>query len=358
MGLLFTVPDIQSPGLLSAYVLALLALYALALTVFNVPYLAMPAEMTDSYHERSQIMAYRAFFLVSGSFMGTAGSGLLLTMWGRDAEAYAAVGWILGGVVFAAMLTCALATRGARFSVHKPAVIPLSNQFRLALVNRPFHVLGGIKALQFLQLASSTTATLFFFVAVYGMAEELLFPFGASITVGSIIGLRLWLGVLRRISKRDMFMIALTLFMLGLLSWLLAAEGDPLWMLVVRSMFLGICSGGIIMCSQSMITDVIDYDRRLSGLNREGVFSAAFSFIEKTTYALGPLLVGTLLTMFGYDADIPRGQPQPESATIAVIIGMVWIPIGCCIGQLVLLRFYRLDEDDLNNTRRHVLGQD
>ena len=68
--------------------------------------------------------------------------------------------------------------------------------------------------------------------------------------------------------------------------------------------------------------------------------------------------LGCVGCVFGYDASIPRGQPQPDSATIAVIIGMVWIPIGCCIGQLALLRFYRLDEDDLKNTRRHSLGQE
>jgi GPH family glycoside/pentoside/hexuronide:cation symporter len=111
------------------------------------------------------------------------------------------------------------------------------------------------------------------------------------------------------------------------------------------------------MCSQSMITDVIDYDRRISGLHREGVFSASFSFIEKTTYALGPLIVGSLLTIFGYDASIPRGQPQPDSALFAVTLGMVWIPVACCAAQFILLRFYSLDEETLYNARRHELGQ-
>ena len=357
MGLLFSLPDFDNSSTTAAYILLLLTFYTLALTAFNVPYMAMPAEMTDDYHERSHIMAYRAFFLVSGSFMGTAGSGLLLTLWGRNAEAYSAVGWILGAVVFLAMLACALGTSKARYTEHRPIAIPLSNQLKLVWLNKPFLVLGGIKAMQFLQLASATTATLFFFLSVYGVAEELLFAFGAASTMGSIIGLRAWLVVLKRTSKRMVFMLALIMYIVGLLSWLLADASDPLWMLVLRSGFIGVCSGGIIMCSQSMITDVIDYDRRISGLHREGVFSASFSFIEKTTYSLGPLIVGSLLTVFGYDASIPRGQPQPDSALFAVTLGMVWIPVACCVAQFLLLRFYSLDEEALYNARRHELGQ-
>jgi glycoside/pentoside/hexuronide:cation symporter, GPH family len=357
MGLLFSLPDFSSDGLLYAYVFFLLAIYTLALTAFNVPYLAMPAEMTDDYHERSRIMSYRAFFLVSGSFMGTAGAGLLLTLWGRDAIAYGRVGWVLGAVAAAAMLICVFSTAKARFTTYRRPSVPWINQLRILLVNRPFHILGGVKALQFLQLASGTTATLFFFLAVYGKAEELLFPFGVSVMIGSILGLRAWLAVSMKLGKREMFMIALCFYVLAYLTWLLADGSDPLWMLMLRGLFLGLSSGGIVMCSQSMITDVIDYDRRLSGLNREGVFSATFSFIEKTTYALGPLIVGTLLSVYGYDSSIPRGQPQPDTAMFAVAMGQIWIPIVCCIAQFLLLFGYRLDEVKLNATRVHALGE-
>jgi GPH family glycoside/pentoside/hexuronide:cation symporter len=175
--------------------------------------------------------------------------------------------------------------------------------------------------------------------------------------IGSILGLRAWLAVSMKLGKREMFMIALCFYVLAYLTWLLADGSDPLWMLMLRGLFLGLSSGGIVMCSQSMITDVIDYDRRLSGLNREGVFSATFSFIEKTTYALGPLIVGTLLSVYGYDSSIPRGQPQPDTAMFAVAMGQIWIPIACCVAQFLLLFAYRLDEVKLNATRVHALGE-
>ena len=38
-----------------------LALFAIAYTLFQVPYMAMPAEMTDDYHERTRLMGVQNF---------------------------------------------------------------------------------------------------------------------------------------------------------------------------------------------------------------------------------------------------------------------------------------------------------
>ena len=52
--LLFHAPALGGGEASLALVFLLLLVYATAYTVFNVPYLAMPAEMTDSYHERTR----------------------------------------------------------------------------------------------------------------------------------------------------------------------------------------------------------------------------------------------------------------------------------------------------------------
>ena len=66
----FTVPFVgpwpsmtEGEGLLAAlYVLAALLLYTTGYSLFNVPYMAMPAEMTTGYHERSSIHGWRVMF--------------------------------------------------------------------------------------------------------------------------------------------------------------------------------------------------------------------------------------------------------------------------------------------------------
>lgn len=125
---------------------------------------------------------------------------------------------------------------------------------------------------------------------------------------------------------------------------------------MARAALIGAFSCGILVCSQSMIVDTIDYDRRISGINREGVFSSVFSFIEKSTHAAGPLVVGLLLGWFGFDQSLPRGAPQPQSAQDAIVIGMAVLPALCSVIMALGIFFYDLTEQKLDAATLHALA--
>lgn len=348
MILLFNLPEFTSTFWQAAYIEALLLLFAFALTTYNVPYLAMPAEMTDDYNERSTIMSYRALFLSCGTFIGGAIAGLLVGRLGGDEAAYGTVGWVLAGITFSAMMICVIGTRKARFvNDLKKEKVPFGEQMRLFFVNRPFMLMGLIKIIQFLQIAVGGTATLFFFVHVMGRSEAALFPFGIFYVGASIITIRLWLPLIDAFGKREIFIVGLLLQAFAFLSWILASPTEPDWVLYARAAALGGTISGILICGQSMILDVIELDRRLSGLNRQGVASAAFSFVEKVMYAVGPALILALLAIYGFDASLPRDVMQSDGALFAITLGMAWIPATCSIGMIMVLLFYNLTEDKI-----------
>ncbi|MEM6835050.1 MAG: MFS transporter, partial [Pseudomonadota bacterium] len=74
-----------------SYVLVMLLLYTSGYSMFNVPYMAMPAEMTDGYHERSSIHGYRVVFASVGGFAVQTGGTVILEQLGKDWDAYATV---------------------------------------------------------------------------------------------------------------------------------------------------------------------------------------------------------------------------------------------------------------------------
>lgn len=354
---LFSIPTEPSVFSLEAYVLVGLILFAIALTIFNVPYLAMPAEMTEDYHERSSIMSFRAAFLVGGSFVGSAVAGALIKAFGGGMDAYRMVGYVLATVVFITMTTAVLGTRNARFTTFVKPTISVVDQTRLFFLNKPFMILAAAKAFQFLQLAASGASTLFFLVSVMKRDEAWLFPLGMSIIIASILSLRFWLPIIRRFGKREVLIFALLMQSLLALSWLLAGPAEPMSIFILRAACLGVMSGAVLICSQSMIVDTIEYDRKLSGINREGLYSSVFSFVEKSMHATGPLIVGLLLAWLGYDASIPRGLPQPDSAITAIVIGQAILPALCSAAMILCLWFYRLDEDQLAKVKLHDIGQ-
>lgn len=69
LSLLFVVPDFQSEAMMAGYITVILLLYATAFALFNVPYFAMPAEMTTHPDERTLIMSQRIFFSTLGVLM-------------------------------------------------------------------------------------------------------------------------------------------------------------------------------------------------------------------------------------------------------------------------------------------------
>lgn len=356
--LIFTAP-LHPPWLpTNVHIELLLIFYALALTAFNVPYLAMPAEMTSDYNERSVIMSYRALFLVGGSFVGSAVAGMILRHYGGGADAYARAGFFLAAVVLTSMLTATIGTKGSRFTERTHSSMPFANRARLFLVNKPFLILGSVKAVQFLQLATSSAVSLFFFIGVLQKDEGMLLPFGLAISAGSVLSIRLWLPLAIRLGKRNALMIATLLQSLLHLSWLLATPEEPLWIFMARAALIGAFSCGILVCSQSMIVDTIDYDRRISGINREGVFSSVFSFIEKSTHAAGPLVVGLLLGWFGFDQSLPRGATQPPSAQDAIVLGMAVLPALCSVIMGLGIFFYDLTEQKLQAATLHALASE
>lgn len=92
---LFNVPDITGEIGMAAYATFLLILFTTAYTIFNVPYLAMPAEMTDSYNERTSMMGYRVVFFTTANLGLFLGGALLIRTYGPE-QGYSLMGLGLG----------------------------------------------------------------------------------------------------------------------------------------------------------------------------------------------------------------------------------------------------------------------
>ena len=83
----------DSPALLNAWVLGALLVTYTGYTLFNIPYLAMPAEMTTHYHVRTSLMSWRTVFINVGALI--AAFSFALVQWlGNDRQAHGAMGLI------------------------------------------------------------------------------------------------------------------------------------------------------------------------------------------------------------------------------------------------------------------------
>lgn len=353
---LFAIPTGLSPLPLYVAVGAALLLLATAYTVFNVPYLTMPAEMTDDYHERSVMMSYRVVLIAIGTTVGLAGAPALLAFtqerlgWSAPA-AYRGLGVVLGVGITVSMVAAFFGTRRARATERTATTLPARERWRLLVSNRPFLLYLGIKLTSLFSLASITATQLFFVTYVLQKSVGLAGLFGVAQLAGQLLALPAWLAMARVRGKTPVLGWS-TVGMAALaLTWLPAGPAEPVWLYAARGLLFGAASAGNILATQAILPDIMEYDYRRSGLRREGVFAGMASFIEKTAGALAGVVIGGFLSLMDFDEALGAGA-QPESAVFAIMACTALVPFAMHCIKLGLLAFYDLDAARLRATTR------
>jgi len=345
--MLFRVPEFESNGGIYLYISVVLALYALSYTAFQVPHMAMPAEMTNDTHERTRIMSWRVVFMTIGNMMGSAGAPGLVKALGEDREAYGEMGLVIGGLIFAAMLICFLGTAGARQTEQCDTAVRFRDHLGWLRRNKPLLVIMGMKTAIYAGISSFVAVMLFFLYSVLKKGPEVLVVYGIVQTLSTIAFTPVCVWLSRKIGKKPAYAFCLLGFALTLMTWGLATPDESLWAVSVRAFVIGFFAAGSFLYGNSMLMDTFAHDYQISGVRREGLLSAAFSFVEKASLALGPLIIGALLSAMGFDKNLDPTEDQSASAVRAMYIGFIWIPVGCQLIAAGLLKFYKLDQDGL-----------
>lgn len=159
---IFAAPAFDSAATRTVYIGAILIFYATAYTVFNVPYMAMPGEMTRTYHERSELMRWRVYAVGLAIIIGGASGPKLLGWFGGGADAYAKMALIFAPIIILAGIIAFKGTAGAPMTERSMLHVPLGEQIRSAAGNRPFVVLVLVKFITLMSLGIGSIYAYFF----------------------------------------------------------------------------------------------------------------------------------------------------------------------------------------------------
>jgi GPH family glycoside/pentoside/hexuronide:cation symporter len=346
--LLFNVPELTDAATY-LYMGFALALFAISYTCFQVPYMAMPTEMTDDYHQRTKIMSWRVVFMSVGGIVGAGAFAAIAKTLGGDRAGYGEAAIYFGVFISLAMLATFFFTAGSRQTAATPGLDKVSWRQQIAWLrsNRPLMILMGTKVAIYLGVFSSLTTALFFFKSVLKLDETVFFMVFAAQMLTTILFMPVCNWASKRIGKKPAYVISLVGFCVVVATWLLASPNEPTPLLMARAILLGAFGAGAHLYGQSMLIDTFALDYQLTGVRREGVLAAAFSFVEKMCMALAPFIVGFLLSWLGFNKELDPTADQSASAVTAIYIGFVGIPILCQIAAITLLQFYHLTEAEL-----------
>jgi len=321
-GLLFSVPRGLSGLPLFRYALAMLLSLRVAISFFYVPYMALGAELSDDYAERSSIVAGRVFFTVIG---GLAAAFLIWGVFLRgqtgryNGAAYSPLAWTLGVIVIVGALVSTLGTLRARGRLHEAprsgsfGVGQLGSELLEVLRNRSFLSLFMPCLILFTALGVAGALTLHaqtFFWKLSAVQILILSLFAPVGVFGGIFAAGL---LARRIEKRSTAMLGLALIGVAQLapvplrlSGLVPASG-VVPMLALSTILGGLGGSIATIAFQSMMADATDEHEHLFGARREGLYFAGITFSAKAASGLGALIGGIALDVIGF----PHGITNP-----------------------------------------------
>jgi GPH family glycoside/pentoside/hexuronide:cation symporter len=324
----FHVPHFGKPVPQAIYMSFMVLVGFTGYSLYSVPYLTMASEMASSDDERRKIMSWRVVFMAIGLAVSAYAGGFMQAM-GGGLKGYATMSWVYGGICLVTMLATVVATRGIATAPGDSERMSLVDQFRMVAGNARYLRLVLVSFAQ--KLAEGIGYGSFAYFCIY-VVHQPLSGIGLVVlasTAGQVLAQPLWLRASRRWSAPTLYTIGVLGWCLNLLLWLAMKDRSPLW-LIPLGLQAGATAGGFLMVTLGMLSNAMAADAAETGLNREGVYSGFWLAVEKLAFAMGALVVGVVLSVFGFKEAV-NGAAVVQSSTAILGIAVTYCGINMAV---------------------------
>jgi GPH family glycoside/pentoside/hexuronide:cation symporter len=296
-------------------------------SLIAIPYTALGAEISESYHERSRISAAREGFVI----LGTALAILLPATLGIAADQRATLSLLANLFWLLLPLALLLTLWSVREPSHPRPSIPWREGLGLLRQNRPLQRLLGAYLLN--GIANALPATLFlFFIAHVLQAEADTGLLLGSYFLSGLVALPLWLRLARRLDKHRAWSLSMGLAAAAFLWVPLLGAGDVIPFLLI-AIISGFSLGADLALPASMQADVVSHDSQLGGGQRAGLLFGLWGITTKLSLALA---VGIALPLLGAAGFSAEGSQSPfVLQLLALLYGGV--PVLFKLGAIALV---------------------
>jgi Na+/melibiose symporter-like transporter len=326
-------------------------LLRLSITLFAVPHLALGAELSDDYFERSRVMSYNnlfgymgviimhifVWFLIFPFFAGEKIGQLYQ-------ESYTPI------AIFSMILISLCILSSAYFTKDRIPYLkqPSRNESQVKIIDLFKDIIGAISNRNYARLLVG----MFFLSMLIGTHETLAIYMGTFfwelsplqigwLIINNILGYAFGFIATAKLHQRFDKPIVIVASVIGLTIFWSASANIALvgfapergsWEIVFMIIFLGSiasASGSILHISvMSALADIADEHELNTGIRQEGVFYAARAFFSKTSNGIGHVIAGVALDFIAFPANaVPGKIPEETLFNLGLIDGpfaMIW----------------------------------
>ena len=344
--------------------------FYLGLTFFSVPYVAMGYEMSDDFHERTNIMAIAQWI---GQWAWVIAPLFWIIMY--DPEWFPSADVAARKLAIWVAIPCAICAIVPALFIKSESTLdkdyePLNasnisgslkkilGSFGEAFKIKEFRKLCG--ATFFIYNAFMAVSSLTFFVIVYklfnGDAEATgiwVSLFGALGALGTtFIVIPIVTKLSKKFGKKKAFMICQSISIIGyIMLYFLFVPGKP-WLYIIALPFFSFGIGSLFTIMMSMTADVIDIDELNTGKRREGIFGAIYWWMVKVGYAIAGAFSGIIIWLVGFNSELATVDQQ--GAVDGLHSFFCFFPMLGTIAAMYIMRNYNVTEERANKIREEL----
>jgi Na+/melibiose symporter-like transporter len=317
------------------YVVITFFLCATAYGIFQVPFNALPAEITDSPDERTRLTSWRIGFLAVAILISGGGAPAITTGIG-GVTGYRVMGVFVGLVMLIGTISVYRGLRDAPVGARRPNATGRHELFATMRAWRPFRWLISVYFVQALGTGTVLAGINYLARNVLGSAsyQSVLF---AVFILPALVMMPVWPKIGTRWGKLFGYKVASLAFGLGLLG-ILGALVFPLWLTFVFCGLAGIGYAGISVFPLAILPDLISAEEERTGQTRAGVAAGVWTASETLGLALGAGLWGLCLSVGGYVSSKNSDVLQSHGTVTVILVGCTALPALLIVLGIPLLR--------------------
>jgi len=312
------------------YALVMVLLFETASTVMSVNYDALFPELFQGLQERARASGYYQGFCMAGELVGFALTPIVYTTFG-----FVGMAALFAGVAGVTLLIAVVgSSEDPRVQEEPPLGVRAA--FQDVLRDRPYWLF--VSALTFLTFTTGvyTLATPFWCKYTLGAGPRSPSIVFATVFVVAIVSVALWSRWVRAMGVKRTWLWAVAVMLLSAVALGLA---NNLLVGLIGATLAGLGLGGIKICREMIVANLVDQNLARTGHRREGAYYSLLRVFGKLSKVLEAGALALLGVLFGY---VSGEEPGPRSAeafrflisavplvflTLALLISR-WLPFG------------------------------
>lgn len=308
-----------------------LVLFYTAFALYAVPHAALGAELSPDPHQRTKLFGARQIGFTIGMMLSFGAMDLAM----NDPDPRSAATRVALPAILVAVVVMAITP----FVVRAPALdstqggTGLIQSLRDVWRNRPARLLLIVYFVE--AVGTGSVGVMAPYVTEYWLQRpDLVAVMPAAYVAAGIVSIPLWVRLSRRYGRRETWLASMSLAAVAFGG--LFAFGGSIAAAIGLLVFAGLAMGAGGVLASSILADLIDLDERETGERKEGVYSAAMSFVLKLGTSLATAASGLVLAAVGF---VPNAEQTSESVFGIRLLFAGFPCLGFAAGALLFTRF-------------------